>query len=192
LHVPYVSERNLKRIRDLGSPVSFFMPHLYFWGLPECQQILGRKVTQREYAPYPAATALKLGMHVTFHTDSPVTPPDPIFAIWVAATRKVQQPAWYPNLNPERCPAVNNPQEIVSIEDGLRAYTIEAAYQYGLQQERGSIKVGKHADFAILSEDPLSMEGRPNQLKTLRVLATVHDGTYRKNPLGDDLPIWPD
>lgn len=192
LHVPYVSESNLQRLKDLGNPVSFLMQHIYFWGLPECQQILGARYTQKIFAPYPFATASRLGVKLTLHTDSPVTPPDPLFTIWVGVTRNVQQPTWIPNRDPDRCPTVNNPQEAMTIEQGLRAYTIDAAYQYGLEGERGSITPGKLADFAILSEDPLAMEKTPDRLRTVRVLGTVHQGTFRANPAAALPPIWPE
>ncbi len=123
--------------------------------LPFCQQIIGPDLTA---ALYPAASAFAAGLHVSLHPDSPVTPPYPLFAIWVAKTRNTQQPSWYPNLNAGTCPVVEGPRESISIAQGIQAYTIDAAWEYGKDSELGSIEVGKRADFVILSADPLTME----------------------------------
>ncbi len=45
-----------------------------------------------------------------------------------------------------------------SPEEALRAHTIDAAWQVFQESERGSIEPGKRADFAILSDDPLTTE----------------------------------
>ncbi|MGB5223183.1 MAG: amidohydrolase family protein, partial [Polyangiales bacterium] len=48
------------------------------------------------------------------------------------------------------------PDERISVEQSLRAMTIEAAWQMHLDDEIGSIEPGKKADLVILSDDPLS------------------------------------
>ncbi|MGE3295146.1 MAG: amidohydrolase [Geminicoccaceae bacterium] len=191
LHAPFLSSTLLARLKALNDPVSFLMPNIYFWGLPLCQQVLGPEVFTRRYTPYPARSAKNMGLKVTLHTDSPVNPPDPLFTIWVAKTRTVQQPAWYPNTNRGACPTVAGPQEVISIEQGIRGFTANAAWQYGLLNKRGTITAGKAADMVVLSKNPLSMESNPDELRHVRVLGTVHSGHYRKNPLRFGAPIWP-
>ena len=44
----------------------------------------------------------------------------------------------------------------------------------------------------VLSKNPLSMEDSPDDLRHVRVLGTVHNGHYRKNPVRFGAPIWPD
>lgn len=63
--------------------------------------------------------------------------------------------------------------------------------QYGMENELGSVEVGKKADFAIFSADPLTMENTPNNLQTIRTIATVHNGKYFANPDANQPPIWP-
>ena len=191
LHAPFLSPALLARLKALNDPVSFLMPNIYFWGLPLCQQVLGPEVFTQLYTPYPARSAKSMGLKVTLHTDSPVNPPDPLFTIWVAKTRKVQQPAWYPNANRGACPTVAGPREVISIEQGIRGFTANAAWQYGLLNKRGTITAGKAADMVVLSKNPLSMENSPDDLRHIRVLGTVHNGHYRKNPLRFGAPIWP-
>ena len=191
LHAPFMSYTTLAQLKALNDPVSLMMPNIYFWGLPLCQQVLGSELYTRTYTPYPARTAKNMGLRVTMHTDSPVNPPDPLFTIWVAKTRNVQQPGWYPNTNRSSCPTVLGPQEAISIEQGIRAFTVDAAWQYGLSSKRGTITPGKAADMVVLSKNPLSLEDSPDELRHVRVLGTVHNGRYRKNPVRFAAPIWP-
>jgi predicted amidohydrolase YtcJ len=81
--------------------------------------------------------------------------------------------------------------ESISIAQGIKNYTIDGAYEYGLENQLGSIEVGKKADFVILSADPLSMENTPDNLQTIRTIATVHNGSYFPNPNAGESPIWP-
>ena len=71
--------------------------------------------------------------------------------------------------------------EAISIEDALKAVTINAAYQYFEENERGSIELGKLADFVILSQDPRQVD--PMKIRDIEVLATIKEGRccYRKN-----------
>jgi hypothetical protein len=70
--------------------------------------------------------------------------------------------ALLPNRDPERCPVRMGPSEAISIVRGIEAFTTEAAWQYGLEKQLGSIATGKIADLVILSDDPLS-NGRPSR-----------------------------
>jgi predicted amidohydrolase YtcJ len=190
LHAPLIDEKLLGTLKALGNvTVSFLMEDLYYYGLPECQQLLGPGPERSNL--YPAARAVEAGLHVTLHSDSPVTPPDPLFAIWVAKTRAVQKPSWYPHKKPAECPLVMGPSQSISIAQGVKAFTVDAAWQYGLEDRIGSIQPGKQADLVFLSANPLSMEDHPDDLKTIRVLATVHRGTLIENPKAQEAPIWP-
>jgi predicted amidohydrolase YtcJ len=61
-------------------------------------------------------------------------------------------------------------QEAVTIEEALRMYTEWAAFSIGWEDRIGSLEVGKFADFAILSGDPL--ETAPTELAALTVVQT--------------------
>ena len=60
------------------------------------------------------------------------------------------------------------------IRDRLKAVTINAAYQYFEEQDKGSIKAGKQADLVILDSSPLEIS--PEELRTIKVLETIKDG----------------
>jgi hypothetical protein len=64
--------------------------------------------------------------------------------------------------------------EKVTVEQALRAVTIEAAYQLRMDAEIGTIEAGKLADFAVLQDDPFEVE--PEALRDVRVWGTVVGG----------------
>lgn len=63
----------------------------------------------------------------------------------------------------------------VSPLEALKGVTLYAAYQYFEENEKGSIRPGKRADFVLLDRDPLQVD--PMELRDLRVLATIRGGT---------------
>jgi hypothetical protein len=70
--------------------------------------------------------------------------------------------------------------EKISVVDALRAITLGAAYTLKLDEELGSIDVGKRADFAILDDDPLAVP--PGNLKDVGVWGTMLGGKIFEAP----------
>jgi predicted amidohydrolase YtcJ len=105
-----------------------------------------------------------------FGSDYPVYSMNPLLGIYTAVTR--QTPAgtpaggWYS-------------QGRIGVEAALRHYTSDAAYASFEEDVKGSLTVGKYADFVVLSHDILQLA--PERLLDARVLLTVMDGrvTYR-------------
>jgi predicted amidohydrolase YtcJ len=189
IHFSLASRADLDVAKSMDAGVTFLITNLYYYGLPLCQQVLG---PERTIPIYPTGDALRAGLRFSLHPDSPVGAPNPLFMIWVAKTRAAQQPAWYPNLDPQSCPAFMDPEhQGISIRQGVKALTIDAAYVYGLEAQYGSVEVGKFADLVLLTADPLAMENNPDGLRDIRVLGTVHHGDFYPN-LGSIFPqIWP-
>lgn len=187
IHFAMASPKDIEAVRSQGIGVTFLTPDLYYYGQPMCHQILG---PQRTAQLYPAGDAVKAGVRFGLHADSPVTPPVPLFMIWTAKTRKTQQMSWY--AKDPSCPEVMGEGQIISIYQGIRAFTIDAAWLYGEDSTIGSIEVGKTADMVQLSHNPLSMEDEPDALKTIRVLGTMHRGKFIPNPDAALQPIWPE
>jgi predicted amidohydrolase YtcJ len=91
-----------------------------------------------------------------------VVPINPLFGIYAAVTRRTESGE------------ALLPQEQVSPTDALRMYTHAAAYASFDEGVKGSIKVGKLADFALLSADPTQIS--PEEIMEIRVEMTIVDG----------------
>ncbi|MGM4903837.1 amidohydrolase [Tardiphaga sp. 866_E4_N2_1] len=111
----------------------------------------------------------RAGVTFTLHSDYAlvVVPLHPLTAAWVAVTRLGADGK-----------TVQAPGERIGIERALRAITIDAAFVLRLETEVGSIEVGKFADFAILDEDPTTVD--IERLKDIPIWGTVLSG--RKQP----------
>jgi predicted amidohydrolase YtcJ len=96
------------------------------------------------------------------HSDAPITPLGPLFTAWCAVNRITASGR------------VQGDFECISVEDALYAITLGAAYTLKLDGEIGSIEAGKHADFAVLEDDPTEIDGA--DLKDVRVWGTVQAG----------------
>jgi hypothetical protein len=77
---------------------------------------------------------------------------------------------------------VLGPEQAITPKQALEAYTINAAYQFGMEKDAGSLEVGKFADFVVLDRNPLKID--PDEIRNIRVLATVRGGmiTYSDVP----------
>jgi predicted amidohydrolase YtcJ len=67
-------------------------------------------------------------------------------------------------------------------QQALESYTINAAYQFGMEKDSGSLEAGKLADFVVLDQNPLKVD--PDEIRKINVLATVRGGliTYSDVP----------
>ncbi len=105
------------------------------------------------------------GAVVAFGTDWPVAPLNPLFGIYAAVTRQTVD-----GKNPNGW----IPDEKISVEEAIKCYTLNAAYASYDDKIKGSIEVGKLADFVVLSEDILTID--PDKIKDVKVDMTVFDG----------------
>ena len=165
IHAQTVRDDQLDRMVSLKIIPSFFVGHTFYWGDWHRDQTLGVARAERIS---PAHAALERGLLYTLHNDSPVVPPDMIRLLWSATTRRT------------RSNDILGPQQRLSIEQAIAGITINAASQYSEEATKGSIKVGKLADFVILNRNPLAMD--PEHLLELRVEETVSHGqsVYRR------------
>lgn len=120
---------------------------------------------------YPIGSILRSGAKVTFGSDYPVSwigvnALNPLYNIEMAVTR--QQAG-----NPDY-PIQARIGERLSVDQALRAHTIDAAWQIGLEAQIGSIEPGKQADLVILERDPYRVSR--HDIHSIRVQMTVSDG----------------
>jgi len=71
----------------------------------------------------------------------------------------------------------DHPEEAVSVSQALRILSTYGAYAGFEEKTRGTLELGKLADLAVLSNDPLSIA--PDRLKDLKIDATIIDGVVR-------------
>lgn len=158
IHAQLLGTDQLAQVKALGVIPSFFVAHVYHWGDVHVENF----GPERAAAISPAGSALEQGVPFTFHQDSPVIPPDMLETIWCAVNRR------------SRSGRLLGPEQRIPVLEALKAVTINAAYQYFQEGEKGSLKAGKRADLVMLSADPLRTP--PMQLREIRVLETIKDG----------------
>ena len=99
---------------------------------------------------YPIKSFFDAGVKVSSHTDYPANgacPQDPFGIMEIAITgQMIDQATGKPT-------PLFDPEELITLEQAFQALTINGAWQLGLDSERGSIKVGKYADFVLADQD---------------------------------------
>ena len=159
IHAQTVREDQLDDMVRMGILPSFFSMHTYYWGDWHRDETLGR---ERAYRISPAASAIRREMIWTSHHDAPVALPDSIRILSSCVTRK------------SRSGDVIGPDQRVPMADAIKALTAHAAWQYGEEARKGTIEVGKLADFVILSANPMTVD--PDKIMELKVVETIKEG----------------
>lgn len=108
------------------------------------------------------ASALKPGIQAGLHNDSPFTPIEPFVTIGVAVTRR--------GSNGE----ILGPEESISVDQALKAYTLGNAYLLFDERIKGSLAEGKLGDVVVLEEDPYRV--KPEEIKDISVAMTIMGG----------------
>ncbi len=156
VHSQVTRPDQLKAYRELGVFPTFFAEHTFYWGDWHRDETLG---PARAAFISPTAAAVKEGLKFSLHTDAPVVPPSPMHAWWSAVNRVT------------RSGAVLGPDQRLTPMQALTALTLWPAWQHSDEAIKGSITVGKVADFVVLDADPLSVD--PMTIKDVPILTTI-------------------
>lgn len=159
IHAQTVREDQLDAMQSQGILPSYFASHTFYWGDWHRDSVFG---VERASRISPLRTTAERGMVYTTHNDTPVVPPDMMRLLWASVNRVTRSGQ-----------VLGEGQRVTPLE-GLRAMTINAAYQYFEEGSKGSIEVGKLADFVVLDENPLEVE--PLAIKDIVVLETIKEG----------------
>lgn len=168
VHFANSNEEQVDRIARLGAIVSAnpyypvgFADKYGEWGLgPE-----------RADAMVRSASVLARGVPLSFHSDLPMCPADPMLMASYGVNRITASGR------------VAGPEQRISVHDALRAVTIEAAFSWRREHELGSVVPGKIANLTVLDGDPYDID--PTRLGDIAVTATLFEG--RVFPVAGDL-----
>lgn len=157
-HCSLVDDRLIERIAERGVipiPGTTFLHYMR----PVYLQNLG---SERVRFAYAMKTFGERGIVAAASSDAPVVPVDPLLGIKTMVTRtdRLGNPIW--------------PEEAVSVEDALRAYTWNSAYASFSESNKGSIRPGKLGDMTIFGTD--LREVSPGDLAKQVVDYTIADG----------------
>jgi predicted amidohydrolase YtcJ len=166
-HVGAIRPEQLVRAHGLGVTCSLFVDQIHYWGDVIVDGLFGPEHGERWM---PCGSAVKTGMRISLHNDPPVTPEEPLRNISVAVTRTAPSGR------------VLAPGERLTVEQAIRAQTIDAAWQLFADDVVGSLEVGKYADMVLLSADPRAVP--PEAIADLEVRATFLAGR-QVYPKGD-------
>ena len=168
VHVRNVDETDYKRMADHNIYVtSGVLWHYGPDGLAEYMREHGIVPAGQEDKSYPMKSYFDNGIIVTTHSDYPATsgsPDDPFGIMEIAVTGMLTgvngKPYWT--------------EELVTREQAIAAMTINIAKQMFIEDERGSIKTGKYADFLLLNQDVLTCPA--TEIHSTKPTATYFEG----------------
>lgn len=158
-HFGVSNPEQVRRIRDLGAIVSANVYYVHELGEAYWKESIGY---ERASQMARLGSLERYGVPFALHSDFTMAPAMPLNSVWVAVNRIAESGA------------VMCPQERVSVEAALRAITIDAAYVLGMEDEVGSIRAGKKADFTVLEQDPFEVP--PEALRDIPIWGTVFEG----------------
>ena len=169
VHSQFIRRDQLEKYRAWKITPSFFSIHCFYFG---DTHVANRGRSQADFIS-PMKSARALGLRPANHTDFNVAPLDQLFTMHTAVNRI------------SRSGQTIGADERVTPMQALEAITIDGARIYGEEANKGSIEVGKAADFAVLSANPLTVP--PATIETIRVEETIKDGqTVWKRASGDN------
>lgn len=166
IHAQTVRDDQLAAFAELGIVPSFFTLHTFYWGDWHRHTVLG---PERGCNISPTGWALRRGLPFTVHHDAPVVPADGIRVLAATVNRVARGSG-----------DVVGAEHCVPPLMALKAMTLWAARQYFEEDAKGSIEVGKLADFTVLSANPLAVD--PMRIGEIRVEETIKEGrsVYRR------------
>lgn len=170
-HAIWVHPEDQKRVIENKIPVNSTpnFTNTFGNGDKDNERVRGVEEVNSSMGQYPHFA--RNGVRVSISADVPSTPPSmqgPLFVMQCAITGKDAS-------NPEARAYPEN-RTPMTVEEAIRAVTIDAAWQLHMEDKVGSIEVGKYADLVILEESPFDVD--QEKIKDIQVVATIMDGQY--------------
>jgi predicted amidohydrolase YtcJ len=159
IHGQVLREDQVDALDELQIFPSLFPMHTFYWGDWHRESVLG---PERAENISPTGWVLERDMMFGSHHDAPVANPDAMRVLSATVTRTT------------RSGRVLGPEHRVPVATALKALTIWPAWQHFEEDSKGTIEVGKLADFVILAENPLTVD--PDRLADIQVVDTIKEG----------------
>ncbi|MCV2360439.1 amidohydrolase [Paucibacter sp. TC2R-5] len=160
IHGQFLREDQLDSYKSLGVIPSLFPMHTFYWGDWHLDHTVG---PQAGLNISPTGWARKRGMIFSSHHDAPVAFPDSMRVLDATVTRRARGSG-----------RIVGPEHRVDVITALKAMTIWPAYHHFEEKTKGSLEVGKLADFALLSKDPTAV--KPDTIAEIKVTETIKEG----------------
>jgi predicted amidohydrolase YtcJ len=159
IHGQFTRKDQVAKLKALGIFPSLYPMHTFYWGDWHRDSVAGP--TRAENIS-PTGWMIEEGMPFTIHSDAPVTFPNSMRILDSAVNRVT------------RTAKVLGEEHKLSPLNALKAITLWAAYQNFEETIKGSIEVGKQADFVVLDQNPLSIDRL--EIKHIKILQTINNG----------------
>lgn len=157
-HSFFAREDQLTQYRDQHLIAITLPNHIWLYG-DVYLKILGE---ERAKNISPLSSAVKKGVRIGIHNDTPSSGPNVLFSVWSAVNRKTftGKTLGY--------------EQKISAYQALQGFTVNAAYQYKEELNKGTLAKGMLADLVILDRNPLKVI--PDDIKNIQVLQTIKHG----------------
>ena len=162
-HFAYTTEEQIRQFGALGGVISANPYYHYMLSDLYGDAWLG---PDRSAQMVPLGSVERAGIPLALHSDAPMAPLEPLTLAWTATNRVT--------INGN----ATGQEQRISLDAALRGITIDAAWVMGWEDEIGSIRAGKRADFTVLKQDPYSV-GVEN-LRDIPIWGTVFEGRPAK------------
>jgi predicted amidohydrolase YtcJ len=172
-HLGFVHPDDYQRIIDLAIPINVTPMFSTDWsGQDEIYtRLLGEKRVFEEITLYPDLA--RAGVNVSISADTPSSGPyetqAPLYNVESAVTLRAP-------MDGEQSKPYPPGRQGMSLEQALRAVTIDAAWQLRMEDKIGSLEAGKYADIVILDQNPFEVESM--QIHRIKVLGTIMGGKF--------------
>ena len=159
-HAQHLAPADIPRFARLG-----VIPSMQPYHAIDDGRWAGKNIGDRIRTTYAFRSLLDTGARLAFGSDWFVAPPTPLEGIYAAVTRRTLD---------DRNPGGWVPEQRVSVEEALRAYTVGAAYASFDETSKGKLAVGYLADLAMLDRNVFEVP--PEQIRDVKVLMTFVGG----------------
>ena len=160
-HAQHLRRSDIDRIARLGVVASMQPYH----AIDDGRWAEKRIGPERIKTTYAFRSLLDRGAHLAFGSDWTVAPIDPILGIYAAVTRRTLD---------DKHPGGWVPEQKITVEEALGAYTTGAAYAEFAERDKGRLAPGLLADFVVIDQDLFAIP--PERIRDARIATTVVGG----------------